>query len=229
MAKPLKLAVGIGSAGLVCAALGLWLPAPWSWLFAWTALSCWLSAAAYRWNWPGVYGKRDGRLVWWRALPLLPFLLAFRISMLIRRARQSGPDWHEVVPGLSVGARVDAPQLPAGLQLVVDLTSEWPAPRQVRSLPGYRCLPVLDGSIPPDDERFLALLREILAASGGVYIHCEEGRGRAPTLAAAVLIARGIVPDVASAIELVRKARPSARPTRTDRRFLEHIVPGLRG
>jgi len=229
MTKPVKLALGIGGAGLVCAAIGLVLPAPWSWLLGWTALSCLLSAAAYRWNHPGVYGKRDGMLVWWRALPLLPFLLAFRISMLIRRAQQRGPDWHEVVPGLSVGARVDTPQLPAGLELVVDLTSEWPAPRRVRGLPGYRCLPVLDGSTPPDDERFLALLEEILAASGSVYVHCEEGRGRAPTLAAAVLIARGIAPDVPAALELVRKARPSACPTRTDQRFLEHIAPRLRG
>jgi len=110
----------------------------------------------------------------------------------------------------------------------VDLTSEWPAPPRLRALPGYRCLPVLDGSTPPDDERFLALLEEILGASGGVYVHCEEGRGRAPTLAAALLIARGIVPDVASAIELVQKARPCARPTRTDRRFLERIAPRLR-
>jgi hypothetical protein len=229
MSKPVKLAVGIGGAGLLCAALGLRLAAPWSWLLGWTALSCFLSAGAYFWNRPEVYGKRNGTLVAWRALPLLPFLLAFRISMVIRRAQQRGPDWHQVVPGLWVGARVSAARLPPGLELVVDLTSEWPVQGAVRSFPGYRCLPVLDGSHPPDDERFLALMDEILLASGGVYVHCEEGRGRAPTLAAAVLMARGIVLDVDAALELVRKARPSARPTRTDRGFLERIAPRLRG
>ena len=37
MTKPVKLAVGIGSAGLVCAGLGWLAPAPWSWLGYWTA------------------------------------------------------------------------------------------------------------------------------------------------------------------------------------------------
>ena len=66
-----------------------------------------------------------------------------------------------------------------------------------------------------------------MAASGGVYLHCEEGRGRAPTVAAAVLMARGIARDVDTALELVVKARPVACPTRTDRRFLERIAPRL--
>ena len=122
---------------------------------------------------------------------------------------------------------MDAPELPPGLDLVVDLTCEWSAPRRVRALPGYRCLPVLDGSTPPDDDAFLGLLEEILATPGGVYVHCEEGRGRAPTLAAALLLARGIVSDVDAAIELVRKARPAARPTRTDRGFLQRVAPRL--
>jgi len=103
MTKPMKLVVGIGGAGLVCAGIGLALEPPWSWLMGWIALSCFLAAGAYRWNRPDWYGKRGGRLVWWRALPLLPYLLAFRVSMLIRRSRQHGPDWNEVVPGLWVG------------------------------------------------------------------------------------------------------------------------------
>lgn len=228
MAKPVKLAAGIGGAGLVCAGAGLVLSAPWSWLLGWTALSCFLAAAAYLWNRPDLFTKRDGSLTWWRILPLLPYLLAFRVAMLIRRSRQPGPDWHEVVPGLYVGARVRRTGLPPALELVVDLTSEWWAPRDVRRLAGYRNLAVLDGSTPPSEERFLGMVEEVVAAAGGVYLHCEEGRGRAPTAAAAVLLARGIAQDVDAALELVCKARPAARPTRTDRRFLERIAPRLR-
>ena len=228
MAKPLKLAAGIGGAGLVCAGIGLVSPAPWSWLLGWTAFSCFLAAAAYLWNRPGFFSKQDGSLTWWRILPLLPYLLAFRVAMLIRRSRQRGPDWQEVVPGLYVGARVRRRALPPALELVVDLTSEWWAPRDIRRLPGYRNLAVLDGSTPPCDERFLGLVEEVLGAEGGVYLHCEEGRGRAPTTAAAVLLARGIAQDVDAALELVRKARPTAQPSRTDRRFLERIAPRLR-
>jgi len=228
MTKPRKLAVGIGSAGLVCAALGLAAPSPWGWLAGWFALACFLAAAAYEGNRPDVFGKRDGRLSWWRILPLLPYVLAFRIAMVLRRSRQPGPDWNEVVPGLWVGARVPAAELPTGLELVVDLTSEWWAPPDVRSLPGYRGFPVLDGSFPPDPHTFLELVAELAVASGGIYIHCEEGRGRAPTAAAAVLLARGIVSDVDAAVELVCKARPQARPTRTDNAFLDRVAPGIR-
>jgi protein-tyrosine phosphatase len=227
MTKPRKLALGIGSAGGVCALLAALAPSPWSWLAGWTALSCLLAAGIYLGNLPGLLGKSDGRMSWWRMLPLLPYLVAFRIAMELRRSRQAGPDWHEVVPGLAVGARVPLGDLPEGLELVVDLTSEWPAPAALRGLPGYRSHPVLDGSFPPSEERFLALVREMAGAAGGVYIHCEEGRGRAPTAAAAVLLARRIVVDVDAALELVSKARPVARPTRTDRRFLERIAPRL--
>ncbi len=229
MSKPRKLALGIGSAGVVCAVVACLAPPVWRWLAAWTALSCFLAATAYLANRPSLLGKRDGRVSWWRVLPLLPYLVAFRIAMVLRRSRQGGPDWDEIVPGLAVGARVGVEELPPDLDLVVDLTSEWPAPGGVRRLPGYRNHPVLDGSFPPCEERFLALLAELTSARGGVYIHCEEGRGRAPTAAAAVLLARGVVHDVDAAMALVTRARPVARPTRTDRRFLERIAPRLVG
>jgi protein-tyrosine phosphatase len=225
--KPQKLAGGIAGAGLACAGLGAWAGPPWSWLGAWIGLACALVALAYLRNRPQIFGKQAGRLGTWRVLPVLPYVAAFRVAMWLRRARERGPAWHEVVPGLYVGARVPAAALPSGLELVVDLTSEWPAHASVRGLAGYRCLPVLDGSTPPCEEGFLDLVCEVALAEGAVYLHCEEGRGRAPTLAAAVLLARGVAADVASALELVCKARPVARPTRTDRRFLERIAPRL--
>ncbi len=229
MTKPRKLALGIGFAGLVCLGLAAAAPSFWRALAVWTALACFIASFVYLTNQPRLLGKRGGRVSWWRVLPLLPYLVAFRIAMVLRRSRQRGPDWHEVVPGLAVGARVPAAALPPGLEVVVDLTSEWPAPADVRRLPGYRNHPVLDGSFPPCEESFLSLVTELAGTRGGVYIHCEEGRGRAPTAAAALLLARGIAHDVDGAMELVSKARPVARPSRTDRGFLERIAPRLVG
>jgi protein-tyrosine phosphatase len=85
-------------------------------------------------------------------------------------------------------------------------------------------VPVLDGATPPDEEGFLRLLEEIRGASGGVLFHCESGKGRAPTAAALALIAREIASDPAAALELVRKGRPSAAPTRVDLDFVERIA-----
>jgi hypothetical protein len=45
---------------------------------------------------------------------------------------------------------------------------------------------------------------------------------------AAILIARGVAPDVGAAVTLVRERRPAASPTRTDIAFLETMLPGLR-
>ena len=88
-------------------------------------------------------------------------------------------------------------------------------------------MPVLDGATPPDEEAFLRLLHEVRIASGGVLFHCESGKGRAPTAAALALIARGVASDGATALELVRKGRPSAAPTRVDLEFIERIARRL--
>ena len=227
MTKPRVLATAIGGAGGACAALAFAAPAPLRWLLIWTALACALVACAYLANRPGVYGKRAGRLSWWRGLPVLPYLIAYRIATAVRDARRRYAAWNEVAPGLYVGARIDAARLPPGTELVVDLTSEVNEPEDLRRHPGYRGLPVLDGSVPPDEERFLELVYEMAAAPGGVYVHCISGRGRAPTAAAAVLIARGVADGPAAAFELLRKGRPVVKPTRADVSFVERIAARL--
>jgi protein-tyrosine phosphatase len=227
MTKPRLLALCIGAAGALCALLAWRLTGPASGLFAWTALACALAAGAYLWNRPGVLAKRDGRLRWGRALPLLPYLLAYQAGCRVRRWRRRFAPWNEVAPGLYVGARVEAWQLPAGVDLVVDLTSEWSAPRSVVALAGYRSLPVLDGSHPHDPESVLELLAEIATSGSSVYVHCESGKGRAPTLAALVLMARGNVDGPAAALEQVAKQRPATRLTVTDVDFVHAMARRL--
>jgi protein-tyrosine phosphatase len=228
MTKPRVLALGVASAGLVAALAAVSAGGAARWLLAWIAMACAVASAAYLVNQPAWLGKRNGRLVWWRILPLAPYVLAYAIACRVRRARRRYASWNEVAPGLVVGARVSAAELPHGIGTVVDLTAEISAPEDVRRLPGYRSLPVLDGAFPPDEERFLALLEELIDPPGGVYIHCVSGRGRAPSAAAALLIARGVASDADSAFEIVRKGRNASAPTATDVRFVERIAARLR-
>jgi len=228
MTKPRILASSIGAAGLVFAVPATLSDGAARVLCAWVLIACLWVSVAYLTNRPGLLGKRRGRLSAWRSLPIAPYLLAYAIASWIRRARRRYASWDAVAPGLYVGARVPAAELPAGLELVVDLTAEIPEAADVRSLPGYRSLPVLDGSCPPDEERFLELLGEMSEATGGVYLHCISGRGRAPSAAATVLLARGVASDAASALELVCKGRSVARPTEIDVRFVERIAARLR-
>lgn len=224
MTKPAILATGIGLCGALLVGLGANLEGLERWLAWWVALSCLMASAAYVANWPGVYAKRDGTILWWRALPVLPYLCAYWIGTLVRKLRREYPVYEEVMPGLYVGGRVPAHELPCGVELVVDLTAEMPMWRSLRGMPGYRGHPVLDGSCPHDEEAFLELLEELGSAEVPIYIHCVSGVGRAPTAAAAVLLARGIADGADAAMELVRKGRPAASPTLTDLRFLERMA-----
>jgi hypothetical protein len=195
--------------------------------WAWTSGSCAVATAAYLRNRPEWLGKRSGRLAA-RALLLLPYLVPFRIACgLIRRFRP--PDAPtELVPGLWVAGRIDARTFPAGVSHVVDLVAEYDAPAWERALPGYYALPVLDGGEPPDASVFLDLVRELRDVTRVILVHCDSGRGRAPTMAAAILVARGLAPDVDAALALVRERRPVSSPTRVDVDFLRAMSPALR-
>ena len=228
MTKPLLLALCIAGAGLAAAAGGTAATGAPRWLLFWIAVACGAMSFAYLTNDPSWLGKRRGRLVGWEALLVAPYVLAYAIAARVRRARRRYDAWNEVAPGLYVGARIPADLLPGGVARVLDLTAEIPEIADVRRLPGYRSLPVLDGATPPEEDRFLAVIRELLDETGGIYIHCVSGRGRAPTAAAALLLARGVARDTASAFELVCKGRSAAAPTATDVRFVEGIASRLR-
>lgn len=216
--------LGIGAAALVCG-LAAWASSGWlSAFLVWCALSCSAVSLAYALNRAGLYGKRNGVLPAWRVLLLGPFLAAFWISWGLRNLFRSKPRYHGVAPGLWVGARIGAEELPTGVKTVVDLTSELWEPAGIRQMPGYRNFPVLDGSYPHDEDAFLELLAEIAGSSAGVYVHCESGKGRAPTMAALVLLARGVVDSPEAALELVQKRRPTASPTRADVAFIRRLA-----
>ena len=209
------IALGIAVAGAGCGALavesGGLVRAAW----VWTAVSCGIASAAYLLNRPAWLGKRSGRLTP-RALVLLPYLVAFRIACAIIRSARTPDVPTEVVPGLWVAGRVDARSFPAGVSHVVDLVAEYDAPAWERALPGYRALSVLDGGQPPSARAFLDVVRDLRDVGDGVLVHCDSGRGRAPTMAAAILIARGVAPDVESRARVRSRAttRVGADPRR---------------
>jgi hypothetical protein len=228
LGKPTKIAIGIAAAALVCAGLAAATHGVVRGLAAWTAIASAVASLAYVLNRPQWLGKRGG-LVSARALVVLPYLVAFRIACRLM-AWWRGPDRPtRVAPGLWVSGRIGTATLPPGVTTVVDLVAEYGAERGVRRLAGYRCLPVLDGGFPADLDEASALVCELAAPeTGDVLVHCDSGRGRAPTFAAAILVARGLASDATDALELVRIRRPVAAPTRSDLAFLAAILPRVR-
>lgn len=228
MTKPRKLAVGIGAAALVCSGLALRTSGPVAWFLTWAAVSCAISSTAYVVNRPSVYGKRAGRLIWWRALPTAVFIGAFRVACALMRSWRRYPTKSEVSPGVWVAGRLAAHELLKDVDYVIDLVSEFPERRALREHPGYRFLPVLDGGVPPDMEPVLRLLDELADPSTTVVVHCDSGMGRAPTIAALLLVRRGHARDIADAIARVENARPFVHLGTADREFLARVEPMLR-
>jgi hypothetical protein len=76
------------------------------------------------------------------------------------------------------------------------------------ALSRYLYLPTVDDEAPSIDHLYkgIEFIREILKSGEKVYIHCGAGVGRAPTMAAAYLIAENYSLD--EALGMIRKLRP---------------------
>jgi protein-tyrosine phosphatase len=85
----------------------------------------------------------------------------------------------------------------------------------------YLWLPTPDDGAPTLDQlrQGVGFIRQAVSAGQGVYIHCAQGVGRAPTMAAAYLVAEGR--SVNEAMGLIRKVRPFITPTPAQMRRLE--------
>lgn len=96
----------------------------------------------------------------------------------------------------------------AGISAGVNLRAEFDDAAHGLALVEYCHLPTVDDDAltPEDLARGVAFVREQIEAGRKVYIHCAGGVGRAPTLAAAYLIATGMTRD--DAIATIRRARP---------------------
>jgi protein-tyrosine phosphatase len=85
----------------------------------------------------------------------------------------------------------------------------------------YLYLPTIDNEAPAAHHLAdgVSFIREIIREEGKIYIHCWEGLGRGPTMAAAYLISTGMTPE--EAWTEIRKVRPFIRPTRKQIEQLE--------
>jgi protein-tyrosine phosphatase len=106
--------------------------------------------------------------------------------------------------------------VPEGVDLIVDLTSEFPESSGVIAGRTYWCLPVLDAYAPTEQE-LDDLVRRIAAWQGEALIHCANGSGRAALVAAALLLLENRASDAADAERALRQIRPNV-----------HLMPAQR-
>src|SRR5262249_44416442 len=134
----------------------------WSWVLLWPTVSFGLFAAGYAGLGAGIFAKRPtGALAWWSVPVMLPVVGMLWVLWHLRRLTDRQPCCHEVAPGVWLGRRPLAHELPAAVVLVVDLTAELPPARGVRRGREYLALPTLDSFVPAEGP-FRALLEQIV-------------------------------------------------------------------
>jgi protein-tyrosine phosphatase len=214
------LLAGLGGA---IATLGLRMPELWP-LFAWSGAVFLAIGGAYWIGTPKVFGKDEhGALPLVRVVALLPFLLPTWLVWHLLRLLSGGADaWHQVAPGVFLGRRCYAHELPDDLDVICDLTAELTEPTAVRAHAGYLCVPTLDSHAPPSLDSIRAAL-DRCAAARRVFVHCDSGHGRSAAFVAALLVRKGLAGTATSAEHQVVAARPGVRLSLRQRLWLRQI------
>ena len=213
------LGVGFGAAGLGAT----WLV---RFVLGWMCIACFVVAAGYAFNRPGVFGKRrDGSVSHVVALPVLPVLLVLRVVWWIRSRLTSESPFDRVSPGLLVGRRLSADDaLPKDVDFVIDLTCEFAKLDVVVACGTYRTIRTLDGLAPPGHDDRDDVFGEAAAHQGTVFVHCAFGHGRAVAAAAAIMVMRGVADNADDAFAKIRAVRPGIFPSGSHHRFVRHLT-----
>ena len=195
----------------------------WFWVLVWPGISFGAVGLAYLGLGPGIFGKRpDGSMAWHAIVFLLPHLAPLWLTWRLVRAVSREDCSNEVVPGVFVGRRPLAGEIPPEVTLLVDLTAEFPELRAVQAGRQYVSAPMLDTGIA-QREPFAELVRQVSQWPGAVYIHCAQGHGRSGTLATAVIVAKGHCATADEAVSMLRAARPRLRLGRNQLAFAKSI------
>lgn len=145
------------------------------------------------------------------------------------RPRRDRPRAYRVAPWLLVGPALDAGGFlelqEQGVTHILDLRAEETSTADVvpEGMLGRR-IPVVDRTAP-SFEQFEEISRWAAPArrgEGAVYVHCEGGIGRAPTVSIALLMTAGF--DLREGIRLMLAARPGAAPTEQQLEWLEQLA-----
>lgn len=185
----------------------------------WLGVSFAVLGVAYLLRRPALLGKRpDGTVSLWSLMALLPLHLLIHAVWNLSRlfVRENPAD--RICERLIAGRRLLPGEMPEDVELVVDLTSEFSEPREIRQDRDYRLFPMLDASVPEIEElrTFIASLPDVT-----IYVHCAQGHGRTGLFCIAFLIERGICRTPDEALEMIQAARPGVTLNSAQRTFIQ--------
>jgi protein-tyrosine phosphatase len=131
--------------------------------------------------------------------------------------------YSQITPNLYIGPQFGRWGKPAferaGIDASLNLRAEFDDELHGLALSEYSYLPTEDNTAPSIEhlEEGVAFIDRVIANGGNVYVHCGSGVGRAPTMAAAYLVANGLTVD--EALARIQHVRPFVRilPAQLDR------------
>ena len=198
----------------------------WYWLLLWPGIILLLVGIAYAGAGPGIFGKRpDGSMSLLNIVLLLPYLLFTWSLWHIVHAVTREDKFNRLTANILIGRRLLAKEYPEDVGLIVDLTCEFPEPKNALMGRDYLCLPTLDAGVP-DKDALEAVLKRVQSEKMKIYIHCAEGHGRTGTIAASLLLTSGKVSNATEAVEHVTTARPGVKLRTNQRTMVERFVSG---
>jgi hypothetical protein len=217
----MKYAVMLGTIGFALLAVGAVCPdARWFWI--WAGVSFGSAALGYAGLGPRVFGKGPGGRI-----PLVlkvlnfPYLAYTGCVWHLVRLLSREAAFNTIDDDLVIGRRLLAGEAPEGFDHYVDLTAEFEDPASIRVRSGYRCLPILDASVPNVDELMSAVEHSV---NGRAFVHCAQGHGRTGLFALALLLRRGRVQTIEEGVGLLRSLRPAVRLNREQEDFAHRYL-----
>lgn len=198
----------------------------WTWVLLWLGVNMLLLSLAYVRGDTGIFGKRpDGTLAASRVAIFLPYLLfTWAVWHLCRLLPE--PAVQRINDKLSIGRRLLPGELPAGVDVILDLTAEFAEPAAVRQAARYVSLPTLDATAPTPAALIAAIAS--LQPDEHVFIHCAQGHGRTAMAAIALLLHRGETANVADGLRLLKAVRPGVALAPGQWQCLEQCANALR-
>jgi protein-tyrosine phosphatase len=207
----MRYAITLGIMGLVLLGSSALYPSA-RWFLIWAGISFGSVALGYAGIGPRVFGKTSsGQIPLALKILNLPYLAYTWLVWHLVRLLSREAAFNTINDNLVIGRRLLASEAPEGFDHYVDLTAEFEEPAPIRTRPGYRCLPILDASVPTIEELRGAVES---SASGRAFVHCAQGHGRTGLFALALLLRRGSVQTIEEGVGLLRSLRPAVRLNR---------------
>jgi hypothetical protein len=207
--------------GGILAALPLWLGGA-SWALAWCGVSFFVVGVAYLIGYVGIFGKRASGELGIPAWLLGPFVvltwLSWRLTVAFSRENPSDP----VTPELLLARRLRPHEVPASVDIIVDLTAEFRESPGVIGARTYHNLRALDASVP--SPAALDALLAALPADKVVLVHCAQGHGRTAVFAACWLMHHRRAASAEAAIAACVAARPGVSMSPVQRAFVRDFA-----